>query len=569
MTPELLFSHFERVNDAPGAIPRLRRFILDLAVRGRLSEQDSKDEPASRLLQRIRAERAALTRGGRTRQIDSLEPTEICGPYTIPETWEWVSIGETLNSHLGGGTPAKSNSAYWGGGILWASVKDVGKAKYIDDTVDRITEAGLIDSSSNLIPPGNLIVVTRMGLGKISINRVPIAINQDLRALSLSRLVSVDYAYIFFKTHGFGGTGLTVKGIKVEELLNIPFPLPPYEEQNRIVAEVDSLMALLDQLDKVRMERESHRDRLAVTFLRRLSKPSGEARALRKSISSYIQNLPRITVCPGQIQKLRQTVFSLAVRGLLVAQEPSDEPASELIARIDNERSRLLRQGYPNASESRVQLRKQQAQILPENLESIPNGWQWATLMQCSALIVDCHNKTAPYSNSGIMLVRTTNVREGRLNLNQVKFVSEDVYERWSARYRPAPGDLLITREAPMGEVCIIPEGMKVCLGQRMMLVNLVPYTIDPKFMLLSLRDPRLMERVQDKPVGATVQHLRVGGVETLLVPVPPLAEQHRIVAKVEELMALCDRLEEQLTISQLERRRLLEAVLGEAIAAA
>src|SRR5262249_39792932 len=138
---------------------------------------------------------------------------------------------------------------------------------------------------------------------------------------------------------------------------------------------------------------------------------------------------------------------------------------------------------------------------------------------QCSAFVVDCHNKTAPYSEEGIILLRTTNIRNGKLNLIGSKFVSEQTYARWSARCPPEPGDILITREAPMGEVCIIPEGMKVCLGQRMMLVRLVPGTIDPDFLLYSLRDPRLMDRVQDKPVGATVQHLRVGGVESLLIP--------------------------------------------------
>ena len=118
-----------------------------------------------------------------------------------------------------------------------------------------------------------------------------------------------------------------------------------------------------------------------------------------------------------------------------------------------------------------------------------------------------------------------------------------------------------------MGEVCIIPAGMKVCLGQRMMLARLVRCTIDPRWMLYSLRDPNLMDRVQDKPVGATVQHLRVGGVETLLVPVPPLAEQQRIVAKLDELMPACDQLEAQLTTAQTESRRLLEAVLHQALA--
>jgi type I restriction enzyme S subunit len=215
--------------------------------------------------------------------------------------------------------------------------------------------------------------------------------------------------------------------------------------------------------------------------------------------------------------------------------------------------------------EARTQLRKQATQALPAGLDSLPRGWAWATLMQCAVLVIDCHNKTAPYSTSGTPLIRTTNVRDGYLNLKEPKFVDGATYERWSARCEPEAGDILITREAPMGEVALIPAGMKICLGQRMMLARLVPETIDPQFLLYSLRDPRLMDRVQDKPIGATVQHLRVGGIETLLIPLPPLAEQHRIVAKVDQLMGLCDQLEAQLTTSRTDSRRLLEAVLQQA----
>ena len=113
-----------------------------------------------------------------------------------------------------------------------------------------------------------------------------------------------------------------------------------------------------------------------------------------------------------------------------------------------------------------------------------------------------------------------------------------------------------------MGEVCVVPDGEQVCLGQRLMLVRLVPDTIDPRFMLYSLMDPNLMDRVQDKPVGMTVEHLRVGGVETLLVPLPPLAEQRRIVAKVEVLLALCDQLETQVLLEGSVKQRLLDALL-------
>jgi type I restriction enzyme S subunit len=198
--------------DTPNAVPRLRRFILDLAVRGKLVPQDSKDEPASELLKRIATEKTRLVKAGEIKQPKATELSD-SAVYELPATWILVPLGEVINDHLGGGTPSKTNHSYWNGSVLWASVKDVGKSKYLDDTIDRITEDGLANSSSNLIPPKNLLVVTRMGLGKVSINRVSVAINQDLRALFLSNLISIDYCYNFFLTHGFEGTGLTVKGI--------------------------------------------------------------------------------------------------------------------------------------------------------------------------------------------------------------------------------------------------------------------------------------------------------------------------------------------------------------------
>ena len=268
MNPAQLLAHFERISEAPDAVARLRRFILDLAVRWKLVEQDPEEEPAAELLKRIQVEMAQLVKARKIKEQKTLTPLTNIIPYELPATWLWVPLGVSVNSHLGGGTPSKNNSAYWDGDIYWASVKDIGKGKYVDETIDRITTAGLVDSSSNLIPSGNLIVVTRMGLGKISINRVPIAINQDLRALSLSSLAAIDYYYNFFKTHGFEGTGMTVKGIKVEELLNIPFPLPPLAEQHRIVAKVDELMALCDQLEAQLTTTQTDSRRLLEAVLR-------------------------------------------------------------------------------------------------------------------------------------------------------------------------------------------------------------------------------------------------------------------------------------------------------------
>lgn len=242
--------------------------------------------------------------------------------------------------------------------------------------------------------------------------------------------------------------------------------------------------------------------------------------------------------------ELRQSIMSAALSGKLVPQNLKEEPAHKLLDRIKKRRDKLLSQGYPNKSESIHQRRKQLQQIIPDDLPDIPDGWMWCTLMQCAELVVDCHNKTAPYQPDGIPLIRTSNIRNGQLLLSGVKFIDEPTYEKWSARCLPEANDILITREAPMGEVCLIPEGLNVCMGQRIMLLRLFPDCVFPRFMLYSLRDPQLMDRVQDKPIGSTVQHLRVGGIETLLVPLPPFAEQQRIVEKLDGLMALCDELE-------------------------
>ena len=196
MNADLLLAHYERIADAPDAISRMRRFILDLAVHGKLVEQDPADEPASELFKRVAAEKAGLVKAG---EIKKPKPLKVANGslYELPGSWTLVQLGEVIIKHLGGGTPSKAIADYWDGDILWASVKDVGKSKYLDETTDRITDAGLENSSSNLIEPGNLLVVTRMGLGKMSINRVPVAINQDLRTLFLSSLISIDYAYNF------------------------------------------------------------------------------------------------------------------------------------------------------------------------------------------------------------------------------------------------------------------------------------------------------------------------------------------------------------------------------------
>jgi type I restriction enzyme, S subunit len=560
--------HYEQIADAPDAIARLRRFILDLAVRGKLVAQDPNDEPAVELLKRIAEEKAQLVRAGEIRtpkSIPALSETQ----FPIPANWRWSQLAEI-------GVLSPRNEAP---NALEASFVPMPMiaAEYGVANEHEVRPWGEIKKGYTHFAEGDV------GLAKITpcfengkstvFRNLTGGIGSGTTELHIVRplFVDQDYILLFLKSPHFIETGIPKmtgtagqKRVPTEYFAHSPFPLPPLAEQHRIVAKVDELMVLCDRLEAARGSREAVRDRLAAASLSRLNAPDPDT--FQADARFTLGALPALTTRPDQIKQLRQTILGLAVRGKLVPQDASDEPASELLKRIEKKRVELLKSGYPNPEEARTQIKKLTEQSVPNGLDALPIGWVWATLLQCSALVIDCKNKTAPYAGSGIRLIRTTNVRDGRMNLNDQKYVDQKTYEIWSARCTPEPGDILITREAPMGEVCLIPLGEQICLGQRMMLARLVPDTIDRNFMIYSLRDPKLMDRVQDKPIGALVQHLRVGGVETLLVPLPPFAEEQRIVAKVDALMALCDRLEASLTAANSTRQRLLEALLHEAL---
>jgi type I restriction enzyme, S subunit len=569
MNADRLLAHYERIADAPDAIARLRRFILDLAVRGKLVAEDPKDEPVSELLKRIVKEKARMVEAGEVRNSKPILPLSE-PPFPIPSNWRWSQIAEIGVLNPRNEAPDAMDASFVPMTLI--------AAEYGVANEHEIRSWGDIKKGYTHFAEGDV------GLAKITpcfengkstvFRNLTGGIGSGTTELHVVRPLFVDQNYIllFLKSPHFIETGIPKmtgtagqKRVPTEYFAHSPFPLPPLAEQHRIVAKVHELMALCDRLEATRTEREAVRNQLAAASLSRLNVPDSET--FPDDARFALNVLPALTTRPDQIKYLRQTILNLAVRGRLVPQDAKDEPASELLKQIELRRSQLLGSGYPNPDEARTQAKKLAEQVVPDDLEKLPPGWSWATLLQCSALVIDCKNKTAPYASKGIRLIRTTNVRDGKMNLVDQKYVDQKTYEIWSARCVPQSGDILITREAPMGEVCLIPPGEQICLGQRMMLARMVPETIDLNFMIYSLRDPKLMERVQDKPIGSTVQHLRVGGVETLLIPVPPRPEQQRIVAKADALMALCDQLEASLATASATRRRLLDALLQEALA--
>jgi type I restriction enzyme S subunit len=554
MNAERLLAAFSNIGDNPDRIKQLRKIIVALAMSGRLNRGSATMSP-SQLLRAVAQARANLIQlGAIPKATKRAEVTAEQLPEDFTNPTRFAPLGEIARIEKG---LTGIQQALPGPFPLVVTAAERSSCDHYD-----------FEGAAAIIP-----LVSSTGHGKASLHRLHYQEGQFALGTILTAVFPHDPTlfsarFIFEYLSAFKDellvsrmTGTANVTLTVGRIAEVPVPLICPDVQRRI----DELMARCDRLGTARQAREAARDKLTSASLARLNAPDLET--FQADTRFALDALPALTARPDQVKQLRQTIVNLAVRGKLVPQDPNDEPASELLKQIDKRRAQLLKSEYPNPDEARTQIKKLAEQSVPEDLENLANGWAWATLMQCSALVIDCKNKTAPYASSGIRLIRTTNVRDGRMNLNDQKYVDQRTYEIWSARCRPEPGDILITREAPMGEVCLIPPGEQICLGQRMMLARLVPNTVNPNFMIYSLRDAKLMDRVQDKPIGATVQHLRVGGVETLLVPLPPLAEQRRIVAKVDELMALCDRLEASLATADETRRRLLESLLAEALA--
>ena len=198
--------------------------------------------------------------------------------------------------------------------------------------------------------------------------------------------------------------------------------------------------------------------------------------------------------------------------------------------------------------------------------DPLPTGWRWTTAAEICDAVVDCHNQTAPYTDSGIPLVRTTNIRGGKIHLEETRFVDQPTYEFWSKRCAPKPGDVLFTREAPMGEAGIIPDGATLCMGQRMMLLRSSPQILN-RYLLTALITPGLLAHITRIAVGSGVKHLRVRDVESLPIPLPPLAEQTRIVAEVERRLSVVEELESMVTANLQRATRLRHSILTKAFA--
>lgn len=444
-----------------------------------------------------------------------------------PATWKAVPLGEVLEDIVGGGTPSRTNSAYWEGNIPWLTVKDM-RSRRPQDSIDHISEDAVRSSATNLIPADTVIIATRIGLGKVI--RVPYdaTINQDLKALITKPIVDKGYLeYWIVSIANYLdsiGSGTTVKGIRLEQLRSIPFPLAPLDQQTRIVAEIEKQFSRLDEA---------------------------------------VANLKRVK---ANLKRYKAAVLKAAVEGRLVETEAerarregrSYETGAQLLQRIlETRRSQWQGKGKY----------KEPAAPDTTSLTELPEGWVWATVEQISGLVEYGSSAKTSEDASGIPVLRMGNIFEGGLRFDDLKYLPNEHDEFPKLLLRP--GDLLFNRtNSPelVGKTAVFGGLIQRCsFASYLIRVRLVPGAHPNLFsaVINSSYGRKWVKSVVTQQVGqANVNGTKL---QALCVPLPPEAEQNCIVAEIDRHLSLANKAEAQVNANLRRAERLRQSILGKA----
>jgi type I restriction enzyme S subunit len=542
MNPAQLLGYFDRLVDAPDAILRLRRFILDLAVRGKLVAQNPNGESASALIKQIQADKAKLVKIGKIKRIESYSAVSVDESWCeIPSSWVYTRLGAITNIVMGTSPPGSTYNTIKEGVPLINGPAEFTEGPFGITTVNQYTT-----EPTSFCESGDFLICVRGSTtGRTNIAGFHACIGRGVAAIQpiyqdqFVRLCICSRRQLIIEM----GRGIAFPSISRGQLENLVIPFPPLAEQHRIVAKVDELMALCDRLEAVHVERESRRDRLVRASLHRLYQPTADAQTFRAHAHFTLDHLPRLTTRLEHIPQLRQTILNLAVRGRLVPQDPNDEPASELLRLIQVEKTQFLKNGKPRA-------------ISPLNTNDtpylIPKRWVW---VQFGDIVFSRDGERIPVSKDE----RNTRARiydyygasgvidkiDNFLFDKPLLLIGED-------------GANLINRSTP---IAFIARGRYWVNNHAHVLDGISEGFL--RFVELHINAIDLKPYV----TGTAQPKMNQAKMNSIPIALPPLAEQYRIVAKVDELIALCDRLEAQLTTGRTESGHLLEAVLHEALA--
>jgi len=542
----LLTDNLPVMAGAPNGIKKLRELILELAVRGKLVPQDPNDKPASELLNRIAAEKGMLS----PKVNESREASVFSGTFELPASWCWVSFGDiaqhnsgkTLDKGKNSGVPRDyitTSNLYWGRFEL-SSVRQM-----------LIEEKDLARCTAF---KNDLLICEGGEAGRAAVwdQEREICFQNHVHRARFFGEVNPHYAQRYFERLNYSGEiadyrkGVGISNMSSKALASIPVPLPPLAEQYRIVAKVDKLMALCDRLESQQTDAESAHAQLVQALLDSLTQ-TREAADLIVSWQRLAEHFHTLFTTEASIGKLKQTLLQLAVMGKLVPQDPNDVAPS--LNKFGAKAPTLVDE-----------------KIAPY---SLPSQWRWMSL--CDLLE---EGRDISYGviklgtepkQGGVPTLRCSDVKPGFIDLSGVRTVAHNIEQDY-ARTRLHGGEIVINIRGTLGGISVVDKKLAgYNVAREVAVVPLNP-ELNAHYLAIAMQSNYFWQRINQQLRGIAYKGLNLGALRLFPIPIPPLIEQHRIVAKIDQLIIFCDRLEARLTQARQLNEQLARALVEQAV---
>lgn len=477
---------------------QLKASILQYAIQGKLVEQRPEEGNAEELYKQIQEEKQKLIKEGKIKKEKPLaEITEDEIPFDIPENWTWVRVGD-MGSWASGATPSRTNPDFYGGNIPWLKTGDLNDG-YIDDVPEYITELAFEKTSVRLNSEGSvLMAMYGATIGKLGILNTPMTTNQACCACITFDGVFNRYLFYFLMSQRPSYIGMAEGGaqpnISKEKIVASVMPLPPLEEQHRIVAKIEELLPFVD--------------RYAASY---------------EKLEHFNAKFP---------EDMKKSILQYAIQGKLVEQRPEEGSAEELYKAIQEEKQKLIKEG-------KIKKEKPLAEITEDETPfDIPESWKWCRLGDCTSYSQP-KEKISPTEITNDMW---------SLDLEDIEKNTGKILAKTFASERKISGDkvifhkgqVLYSKLRPYLKKILVAPNAGICTPE---LVPFNTYGIDAEYISYVLKSPHVDYVINTVTYGVKMPRVGTDTMVNLLIPLPPLEEQHRIVAKIKELLPYCDRL--------------------------
>lgn len=545
-------------NDTIYGVQKLRELILELAFLGKLVPNSNN---LCNFKAKIINEQKELIKDEvlkKTTNIDVLENSEFS--YSLPSTWSLLRLADA-GYNLGQKTPDSKFSYI-----------DVSAINSIFGRVENPTILNADEAPSRArkrVKLGTVIYSTiRPYLNNIAVidknlDYEPIA-STAFAVIHPYKVINSHYLFYYLRSPLFveyvesQQIGIAYPAINDKQFFSGLLPVPPIEEQQRIVEKVDELMQLCDQLEQQQTLSSDAHATLVDTLLKALTE-SSDADEFQSNWQRIIANFDVLFTTEYSIEQLKQTILQLAVMGKLVKQDPSDEPASELLKKIADEKVKLVKEGKIKKSKP-----------LPEITEDekpfeLPSGWAWEKLGNLTSKITDGDHQTPPRIETGELLLSAKNIRDGYLDFENCDHISKADYEKSRERCLPEQGDLLIVSVGgTIGRSSLVSEKSNFALVRSVALIK--PIGLVSEYLKLAMDSRLLQDAIHSNKRGGAQPCLYLSEIQKFIFPLPPKQEQQRIVEKVNQLFSMIEQLQVLQSKLQKTKLHLADALVANAV---